>query len=103
MKPAEVKDPPKPSTFTYPEGPKLKGEVIKEIGERKKGETIGDYYFVIQRIRYPELDEDFIRFGYYRKKPGQKKFRWASQFTYHAPVGFTRNLIEKAEKQGLFK
>ena len=95
-----VRDPPKSTHFKYPEGGKVKGMVVKEVRKKKKGTVAGEYCFVIQLVEYPK-GEDRVRFGYYRKKPGGKKFTWGSQTTYQAPVSFTKELIKLAEKEGI--
>lgn len=95
-----VRNPPKPVYFKYPEGTKIKGRVIKEVRKKYKSSVIGDYCAVVQLIEHP-MDENCVRFGYYRKKPGTEKFKWASQTTYEFPVGFTKELIKKAKKEGI--
>jgi len=69
MKPKEVRDTPKETIFSFPEGISLEGTVIKEVGELVETEDYGDYYFVIQLIDYGKNDM-CVRFGYYRKKLG---------------------------------
>lgn len=96
-----IRNVPKPTHFKYPEGTKVNGTVVKEIGLEYKSTIIGDYYAVVQLIEHPN-EENCIRFGYYRKKPGSKKFRWGSQTTYEFPVEFTKKLIEKAKNEGIF-
>ena len=95
-----IRDPPKNTKFKYPEGVKIRGKVIKEVRKFKHGTVSGDYCMVIQLVEYPD-GKDRVRFGYYRKKPGDDKFRWASQTTYQAPVDFTQDLIKMAEKEGI--
>lgn len=99
-KPKGVGEVPKPVTFTYPEGDKIEGEVIKEVGQEIPGMVAGKYYAVIQLIEYPD-EKRRVRFGYYRKKPDQDRYRWASQTTYHFPAGFTQELLQKAEKKNI--
>ncbi len=91
---------PKPVAFRYPEGMKTLGTVVKETRKLYKSRVIGDYCAVIQLIKRPN-EEDTIRFGYYRKKPGATEFTWGSQTTYEFPVSFTRELIRMAEKEGI--
>ncbi len=100
MKPKEVRDPPKEVSFSYPEGTTLEGMVIKEVGELVKTDCFGDYYFVIQLIDYDDK-EMCVRFGYYRKKPGGKKFVWGSQTTFHTELDVANRLIKKAIKEGI--
>ncbi|RUM33260.1 MAG: hypothetical protein DSY33_04880 [Archaeoglobus sp.] len=69
---------PKPVQFTYPEGVKKEGTVIKEVGAEIEVEKLGKYYAVIQLIEWQDGEKD-IRFGYYRKKPGAKRYNWAKQ------------------------
>jgi len=95
-----IKDPPKTVHFKFPEGHRMKATVIKEVRKKRKSPVSGEYCFVIQLIEHPN-GENRIRFGYYRRKEGAKKFRWGSQTTYHVPVGFTRELIKMAEKEGI--
>jgi|GEM_PF-3131083 len=88
---------PKRMHFRYPEGTTLTGTVIREVGEEFDAEEYGSYYFVIQLIE--GLDgEKYVRFGYYRKKPGQDRYRWGSQTTYLATVDFTKELLKEAKK-----
>jgi len=100
MKPKEVRNPPKPTRFKYPEGTILKGTVIKEVGNLYETEDHGDYYFVIQLIDYGD-EEMYVRFGYYRKKPGGNKFGWGSQTTFHTDKDFANKLIKKAKNKGI--
>ena len=100
MKPKEVKDPPKKVYFSYPEGATLEGTVIKEVGELVETECYGDYYFVIQLIDHGNEDM-CVRFGYYRKKPGGKKFVWGSQTTFHTEKETANELIKKAKEKGI--
>lgn len=95
-----IRDPPKKLKFKYPEGGKANAEVVKEIRKKKLGTVSGEYCFVIQLVKYPG-SEDRVRFGYYRKKAGDTKYRWASQTTYQAPVSFTKELIRMAEREGI--
>lgn len=98
--PEGVRNTPKPTYYSYPEEKKLKGMVVKEVGEERKGKVAGDYYMVIQLIKYPDKSVN-VRFGYYRKGPGGKKYTWGSQTTFDAPLDFTKRLIEKAKKEGI--
>lgn len=95
-----IKDPPKTVHFKYPEGKKIKARVIKEVKKKKKGSVSGEYCFVIQLIDHPD-GENRVRFGYYKRKEGTKKFRWGSQTTYDTTVSFTKELIKMAEKEGI--
>ena len=99
-KPEGVRDVPKPTCFTYPDG-RIEGQVIKEVGKRRTGLVTGDYYFVIQLIKYPEDDEKYVRFGYYKWDEGENKYRWIRNGAYHCSVEFTRELIKKAEREGI--
>jgi len=99
-KPNGVRDVPKSTYFKYPEGMKLEGMVVKEVGKIYKNSVIGDYYAIVQLIEHPN-EEDCVRFGYYRKKPGTERFRWASQTTYEFPVSLTKELIKMAEEEGI--
>ena len=95
-----IRDPPKDTSFKYPEGGEIKGKVIKEVRKLKHGNVSGDYCMVIQLVEYPD-NKDRIRFGYYRKKPGSKMFKWGSQTTFQAPVDFTKDMIKMAKKEGV--
>jgi hypothetical protein len=95
-----IKDPPKTVHFKYPEGGETKATVVKEVKKKKKGSVSGEYCFVIQLIEQPD-GENRIRFGYYRRKDGTKKFRWGSQTTFDTTVSFTKELIKMAELEGI--
>ena len=95
-----IRDPPKYQKFKYPEGGENRAKIIKEVRKKKLGTVSGEYCFVIQLIEYTG-EENRVRFGYYRKKAGENKYRWASQTTYQAPVSFTKELIKMAEKDGI--
>ena len=99
-KPKEIRDPPKKVVFNYPEGTRSEGMVIKEVGELVETKDFGDYYFVVQLIDYDD-EEKCVRFGYYRKKPGGKKFVWGSQTTFHTEQDTTNRLIKRAKKEGI--
>lgn len=110
-----IKVPPKPMKFTYPEKNIMIGLVVKETGEllKTKQKNHGDYYFVCQLIKpetmktkdgkkYPlDYDEEHIRFGYYRRKPGSDKFIWGSQTAYMAPVRLTKRLLKKSKEKNI--
>jgi len=99
--PDGVRTVPKPTRFTYPDGKRIKGEVIKEVGKVRKGIVAGDYYFVIQLIKYPKDNEKYVRFGYYKKDVGEEKYKWVRNGSYHCSIEFTRELIKEAEKEGI--
>ncbi len=100
-----VKNPPKKTKFTYPNGFKLKGEVVDEVRIKTTGKG-GDYLFVIQKIEYEEPPDEtkenpWIRFGYYRKEHNEKRYRWGSQTTFHIDIDSTNEIIKKAIYEGI--
>ncbi len=97
-----VRKPPKPTVFKYPNGLSLRGVVIEEIYKRASYPG-GDYLFVVQKIRldsYKGKSSD-VRIGYYRKEPGESKWRWGSQTTFQADKKTTEKLLQEAIKKNI--
>lgn len=68
----------------------------------------GEYIFVIQEVEHEKSPTrgargPWIRFGYYRREKGEKKYRWGSQTTFHANRGITEDLIRQAVKKGILR
>jgi hypothetical protein len=96
-----VKSPPKPLYFKYPSGHTLEGTVIDEVYIRTSGADGSDYLCVIQKIRLPDFPrQPDIRFGYYRKKKSERRWRWGSQTTFQFGKSTTEKLLRKAIAKG---
>ena len=90
--------------FTYPEGSKRIGKLVDrvvEIGSTSIHSEGKDYYNVFDLIKFPDDDEENIRFGYYIYDD-VNGLRWGSQTTLCEPVSLIRDLFLKAHKRDWF-
>jgi hypothetical protein len=87
--------------FVYPNGKHLRGQVVKEISVDWKSSN-GDYHLVVQQCDVDGgLKPYDVRFGYYRRNPGKKRWKWGSQTTFQADKKTVEKVIRKAIKAGL--
>jgi len=91
-------------TFTYPgdEGTKL--GILKDRAVFESPIDPGDipYWSVVDLIEFKDQQEpEFIRIGYYRRKPGQH-LRYGSQTAPTEPVSVWKEMLIKAAREKLW-
>ena len=96
---------PLPRPASYPgrkSGKYRKGLVLKEVGIPESHPVEGDYWKLIQLIKWDD-GEEFIRFGYYVKDYGasEKHWRYGSQTTLQLPRPLAKKLVRMALERGI--
>lgn len=90
--------------FRYPDGSDRIGillDRVVEIGSASIHSEGKDYYNVVDLIKFPDDDEENVRFGYYIYDD-EKGLRWGSQTTLCEPVSIIRDLFIKAYTKDWF-
>ena len=90
----------KPVSYKYPGNEGYRNGVLRDrvVDRANPGASGVPYWYVIDLIEFPEEDEqEWIRFGYYRKP--SENLVWGSQTTNTGPVRTWKRLLVKAAKE----
>lgn len=91
---------PRTMHFKYPDGKHLRGKVVEEICH-ERNYPHGEYLFVVQKCKIEGQMPYDVRFGYYRRETGKKRWVWGSQTTFQSDKATVEKVIRKAIKAGL--
>ena len=82
--------------------PAREGRVLREVALNEIGTKEGDFRKLIQLIRWND-GQIYVRFGYYVKDSHQyeKDWHWGSQNTFLLPIQLAKELIHKAQREGI--
>ncbi|MDG6914628.1 MAG: hypothetical protein JRN23_07065 [Nitrososphaerota archaeon] len=96
---------PKDASYTYPDGFKRKGKVLKATEPSYISSPHGDYACRIELMSFEDGPDKFVRFAYYRRPPEKRRdengWNWAAQWTWSFDVKTTREQVERATAMGL--
>ncbi len=87
--------------FTYPGDEGTKRGILRDRAVFECPCEAGDipYWDVVDLIEFDgEKETEFIRLGYYRRKPGQK-LNWGSQTTITEPVSVIKGMLVSAARE----
>lgn len=76
------------------------GDVVKEVFVVEDAGDEGDFVKLVQGIKRAN-GEDWVRFTYYVKRPGWKRWRLAGQNSLMLALPDARELLRKAEASGI--
>lgn len=88
-------------TFKYPGDEGTKVGTLKDRAVFESPYDVGGvpYWDVVDLIKFEgQKEPEFIRIGYYRKKPGQR-LNWGSQTTITEPVSAWKLMLVKAARE----
>lgn len=88
-----------PVTFTYPEGPPLRGKLSDRSVTFDREDDSVVYWNVMDRIRFEGEDEDWMRITYYRYKKKEGKWIFAGQTSISDPISDFGKLFINAIKE----
>jgi hypothetical protein len=85
------------------------GHIIKHVGMLATDDPNYCRFAQLLELKFPRRKKKIVRtvrFGYYVWKSGkkEKKKSWwhgGSQWTYNAPIEFTKRLLKRAKKAGI--
>ncbi len=101
MKYPGVRPLPKAIIYTYPDGYRRRGTIGKRVVGRSTSKSkSADYVMVVEEIFWEGEREPTIRFGYYLKNRGAKRWHWGSQTTFHFRKTDVETILRKAISDG---